>query len=58
MIIFTIIMIVLVSSLLRPRPMFWGRPFFYRRPMFMHRPMRGPRMGGPHMGMHGGPRRF
>lgn len=60
MILFTIIMIVLVSSLLRPRPLFWHRPYYWRRPMmFGPRMHMGPRMHRPPMGMHGmGPRRF
>lgn len=57
MILFTIIMIVLVSSLLRPRPMFWYRPYWHRPMMFRPRMFRGPHMHGPHMRMHGS-RRF
>lgn len=58
MILFTIIVIVLVSSLLRPRPYFYGRYHWHRpmmRPRMMHRPPMG--MHRPHMG-HMGPRRF
>ena len=57
MILFTIIMIVLVSSLLRPRPMFFYRPHWHRPMMFGPRMFRGPHMHRPHMRMHGS-RRF
>ena len=60
MILFTIIMLLLFSSLLRPRPYYWGgwhRPHMHHRPVFRGpRPM-GPRPMGPrHMRpMHHGP---
>ena len=66
MILFTIIMIMILSSMFRPRPYFWYGPRYYRpRPMFGFghmmrgpRPMGGPMGRGPHMhGPMGGPRR-
>lgn len=57
MILFTIIMIILVSSIFRPRYYGWFEPRFYR-PFYRRGPMmRGPRPMGPGHGpsrMHGG----
>ena len=57
MILFFIIMMVLLSSLCRPRPFFGG--WYYHRPHYMFGPMmRGPRMHRPmhHHHMGHGPR--
>lgn len=50
MILFMIIMIILVSSIFRPRYYGWFGPRFYR-PFFRRPMMRGPRPMGP-MHMH------
>ena len=59
MILFTIVMIVLVSSMFRPR-------YYWRRPMYVHRPMycfgsvfgRRPMRGNMHRHPMGRMRRF